>query len=211
MRPATTQKVIDIFTEILDKQDQKGLLKYGTTIDEANDKNYNWTLMALEESADLMKYLVKENTRLVKMINDCLDYINSGKMGAKNYVKEKLKEALAEEVKECKEMDFNKYQLETRRTAGNFESKTEELIAWSLGIAGESGEFVDSVKKTIFHGHDLNPEEKAKELGDILYYVARAAEVLGYSLEEIAVMNIEKLKKRYPDGFSFEASKNRVV
>lgn len=87
MRPATTQKVIDIFTEILDKQDQKGLLKYGTTIDEANDKNYNWNLMALEESADLMKYLVKENTRLVKMINDCLDYINSGKMGAKNYVK----------------------------------------------------------------------------------------------------------------------------
>lgn len=108
-------------------------------------------------------------------------------------------------------MNFNEYQQETLRTAGKFKNEIEELVAWTMGIAGETGEFVDGVKKTLFHGHDLNREEKAKELGDILYYVARAAEVLGYSLEEIAVINIEKLKKRYPDGFSFEASRNRVI
>ncbi|WHY76249.1 hypothetical protein QNH20_19280 [Neobacillus sp. WH10] len=56
-RPKTSQKVIDEFTKIIDSQDAKGLEKYGVTIDEAN--GYNWSLMALEETADLQKYLVK--------------------------------------------------------------------------------------------------------------------------------------------------------
>lgn len=64
MRPYTTQKVIDTFTEILDKQDNKGISKYNMTIDEAS--GYDWNIMALEEVADLMKYLVKENEKIRK-------------------------------------------------------------------------------------------------------------------------------------------------
>lgn len=60
MRPKTTQIIIDI----LDKQNEKGLKKYGESIDEASHKEYDWNRMALEEAVDLMQYLVKENARL---------------------------------------------------------------------------------------------------------------------------------------------------
>jgi hypothetical protein len=66
-RPKTTQAVIDAFSKILDAQDEKGIKKYGTTIDEASDQNYDWNVMALEECADLFKYLIKENQRLRKI------------------------------------------------------------------------------------------------------------------------------------------------
>lgn len=107
-------------------------------------------------------------------------------------------------------MDFNEYQIATERTAGTFDDKTTELVAWSMGISGEAGEYTDGIKKHAFHGHELDRESQAKELGDIMFYVARSAAALGYDLEDIAGMNIEKLKKRYPNGFSEEASINRT-
>lgn len=63
-RPRISQTVIDEFTKLIDSQDEKGIKKYGTTIDEAADKDYNWQLMALEEAADLQKYLVKKIVEL---------------------------------------------------------------------------------------------------------------------------------------------------
>jgi uncharacterized coiled-coil DUF342 family protein len=70
VRPATTQKVIDEFTKILDSQDLKGVEKYGVTIDAADDNKYNWLIMSLEETADLQKYLVKEIKRLEKVVHE---------------------------------------------------------------------------------------------------------------------------------------------
>lgn len=61
-RPMTSQIVIKEFSKIIDAQDQKGIEKYGKTIDDA--VNYDWELMALEEAADLQKYLVKEIVKL---------------------------------------------------------------------------------------------------------------------------------------------------
>jgi NTP pyrophosphatase (non-canonical NTP hydrolase) len=108
-------------------------------------------------------------------------------------------------------MNFNEYQEATGRTAGEFDDIQTEIIAWSMGIGGEAGEVVDAVKKVAFHGHHINDHEEdiAYELGDLLFYIARMANVLGYNLSEIADMNIEKLKKRYPEGFSTERSVNR--
>jgi hypothetical protein len=63
-RPLTSQIVIDKFASIIDSQDEKGLKKYGISIDEASNLQYNWELMALEETADLQKYLVKQIMRL---------------------------------------------------------------------------------------------------------------------------------------------------
>jgi hypothetical protein len=68
MRPKTAQTVIDTFTKLIDEQCSKGLSKYGTTIDEAKDENYDWNRMALEEAIDLNQYLVKENNKLQEMI-----------------------------------------------------------------------------------------------------------------------------------------------
>lgn len=106
-------------------------------------------------------------------------------------------------------MKLNEYQKLTERTAPHFDDTSEELCAWSMGIAGESGEFCDAVKKVLWHGHDLKPLDLALELGDLLYYISRAGSVLGYTLDEIATLNIEKLMRRYPNGFSSEASINR--
>jgi len=58
--------VIDEFSKIIDMQDHKGIDKYGRTIDEAKDSDYDWKLMALEETADLQKYLVKRIKELEK-------------------------------------------------------------------------------------------------------------------------------------------------
>jgi len=83
----------------------------------------------------------------------------------------------------------------------------------ALGIAGEGGEFVDSIKKLIYHGHSFTPELKVKmayELGDLLWYTAVSANALGFSLDQIAEMVLNKLAERYPEGeFSAERSKNR--
>jgi hypothetical protein len=59
LRPRISQLVIDEFAKIIDSQDAKGFEKYGMTIDQASNKDYNWELMALEETADLQKYLVR--------------------------------------------------------------------------------------------------------------------------------------------------------
>ncbi|WP_066316897.1 hypothetical protein [Bacillus sp. FJAT-29814] len=88
-RPLTSQIVIDEFTKIIDSQDEKGFKKYGTTIDQANNKDYNWELMALEETADLQKYLIRrilqvsgelvrakaENRKLENELNGYIDDI----------------------------------------------------------------------------------------------------------------------------------------
>lgn len=79
-------------------------------------------------------------------------------------------------------------------------------------MSGESGEAIDIVKKVVFHGHPFGEEEKlhlAKELGDVLWYVSTSAKAIGYSLETIMEMNVEKLSKRYKDGFSVEESMYR--
>lgn len=104
-------------------------------------------------------------------------------------------------------MKMNEYQQETKTTA-NVSHSELNLLNWALGL-GEAGEFQNLVKKKYFHGHDVSGEELANELGDILWYLAMAADEIGYTLDDIAQMSIRKVAQRYPDGFSEEGSKNR--
>ena len=83
------------------------------------------------------------------------------------------------------------------------------LIEGVIGLNGEAGEAIDIVKKYIFHGHKLNEEHLAKELGDVMWYLATAAESIGYGLEDIMQMNIDKLTARYGNKFDSEKSQNR--
>ena len=84
-----------------------------------------------------------------------------------------------------------------------------ELLNGALGLTGEAGEVADSIKKTIFHGHGLDLDGLVKELGDVCWYLALLCHAIDVPLEEVMTRNIEKLKKRYPEGFSESASINR--
>ena len=106
-------------------------------------------------------------------------------------------------------MNVNEYQSLAMTTLNPALSKKDVLINGVMGLCGESGEAIDIVKKHLAQGHDLDREALIKELGDIAWYLAETATALDVSLEEVFSRNIEKLKKRYPDGFSVEGSIHR--
>lgn len=106
-------------------------------------------------------------------------------------------------------MTILEYQALAARTSNKNLSPDYHLLNGALGLAGESGEVADLVKKNWMQGHVLDIEHVAKELGDICWYIAETATAIGYDLETILKMNIEKLQKRYPEGFSSERSQNR--
>ena len=80
-------------------------------------------------------------------------------------------------------------------------SHTTRLENGLMGLNGEAGEAIDILKKFLFQGHEFDKEHLAKELGDVAWYLAVTADALGYDLETIFEMNVEKLRARYPDGF----------
>ena len=108
-------------------------------------------------------------------------------------------------------MTINEYQTAALRTAQTDKLTANELLLNSaLGLCGESGEVADIVKKHRFQGHDIDVEHIAKELGDVAWYLAIGAYAIGFDLESIFRMNIEKLEARYPDGFSTDRSLHRA-
>ena len=106
-------------------------------------------------------------------------------------------------------MTINEYQKLAMTTLNAALNKKDVLINGVMGLCGESGEAIDIVKKWLAQGHDLDKEKLAKELGDICWYLAETATALDLSPEDIMAANIEKLKKRYPDGFDADRSINR--
>lgn len=106
-------------------------------------------------------------------------------------------------------MNVNEYQKQAMSTLNPALDKKDVLINSVMGLCGESGEAIDIVKKWLAQGHELDREHLAKELGDIAWYLAEAATALELSLEEILQANLDKLKKRYPQGFSTEDSLRR--
>lgn len=106
-------------------------------------------------------------------------------------------------------MTGNEYQKLALRTAGT-DSLVDLLVNGVMGLSGESGECIDLVKKHIFQMHPLDQEKLAKELGDVAWYLAVTAYAIGYDLETIMQMNIDKLKARYPDGFDRDRSLHRA-
>ena len=106
-------------------------------------------------------------------------------------------------------MTINEYQKLAMTTLNPALSEKDVLINGIMGLCGESGEAIDIVKKWLAQGHELDKEKLAKELGDICWYLAETATALDLSLEDIMAANIEKLRKRYPEGFDTERSVNR--
>lgn len=108
-------------------------------------------------------------------------------------------------------MKLNEYQELSRRTLPDTGIE-KDLSNYCMGLAGESGEVIDLLKKVIHHGHPLTDQIKKKvheEIGDVMHYVAGLCTMMGFTLEEVCEGNIDKLERRYPSGFSTERSVNR--
>ena len=111
---------------------------------------------------------------------------------------------------EIREHDADIYQLDVLKYAPDHHDYLLNVIYAAMGMCGEAGEVSELIKKYAYHGHTIDTEHLARELGDVLWYVSYMAHLFGYSLGEIMAMNQEKLAKRYPDGkFDAERSRNR--
>lgn len=164
----------DNIVALMDRQKEKGLKKYGQTL-EQND-----TLSKEQRIEHLQEELI-----------DGLQYC------------EHLKQAMKDNL------TVNDYQRMAMRTAGEYESQLKMIRNAVYGLNGESGEVIDILKKHEFHGHELDIDHMIYELGDVCWYAALLASALGVTLEEVLMRNVEKQKKRYPDGFDKSRSINR--
>lgn len=111
---------------------------------------------------------------------------------------------------EIREHDADMYQLDVLKYAPDNHDYLQNVIYAALGMCGEAGEASELIKKYVYHGHPIDTDHLARELGDVLWYVSYIAHLFGYPLGKVMEMNQEKLAKRYPDGkFDAERSKNR--
>jgi NTP pyrophosphatase (non-canonical NTP hydrolase) len=110
---------------------------------------------------------------------------------------------------EEKTMTIDEYQRLAMVTLNPALSQKDVLINGVMGLCGESGEAIDIVKKHLAQGHPLDREKLIKELGDIAWYLAETAYALEVPLSRVLEENIEKLRKRYPEGFDSMKSIHR--
>jgi NTP pyrophosphatase (non-canonical NTP hydrolase) len=113
---------------------------------------------------------------------------------------------------ESEEFGGNMYQALAKRTLIDAPPRAytnqEIMLVWNaMGVAGEAGELADDIKKAVFHDHGIDGPKLVKECGDVLWYVAAILTCLNTPMSVAMARNIEKLKQRYPDGFSTDASK----
>ncbi len=164
---------------IQEAQTKKGIKKYGTILEDNNKLTFEERINYLEEE-----------------LIDGLMYC------------EHLKQFIKDDNKLQNSITANEYQKLALRTANTevMKDSNEKIINGILGLSGESGEVADHIKKFKYQGHQLDKDYLAKELGDICWYIALLADGIGFDLSTIMQMNIEKLKKRYPEGFDSNRS-----
>lgn len=99
-------------------------------------------------------------------------------------------------------MNSERYQELALRTAKDMGSYEKNLIHAALGLASDSGEFVDAIKKHVIYGKELDFENCIEELGDIIWFIVLACKTLEIELGQVMQANIKKLALRYPKGYS---------
>ena len=97
---------------------------------------------------------------------------------------------------------FADFERDAKRTMITDGDVTTRLVWNALGVAGESGEVVDKIKKLVFHGRDISKEDIGCEIGDVLWYCAALANALGLDLATCAALQQEKMRKRLPNGWN---------
>jgi len=105
-------------------------------------------------------------------------------------------------------MNLKEYQKFCKSIAKKFNNKEKEIFTWGLGVAGEAGDIAGCIKKTFSHNNDQKDGIK-ENLGDTLWYIAMICNFFDWDLEDVLKENIEKLKKRYPQGFDFKDAQRK--
>lgn len=113
--------------------------------------------------------------------------------------------------KAIRRTDYTDKELTERFIPRLTEPLNAKLVHYSLGLAGEAGEIVDTVKKTLRDGKVLDKVNLVEEAGDILWYLTNLLSAVDSSLEEAMKKNIAKLEARYPEGFTEQAGIDRDV
>ncbi len=101
-------------------------------------------------------------------------------------------------------MDLKEYQELCKKTAKKFDNQKEEAYTWGLGLAGEVGDVAGCIKKVFAHENEPIKEGIKENIGDTLWYIAMLCNVFNWDLNEILNENINKLSKRYPEGFALK-------
>lgn len=147
-----------------------------------------------ESASERVRYLERK-LRDVESLNDSLMKEMARRQGCQT---------------EIREHDADIYQLDVLKYAPDYQHYMPNVLYAAIGMCGEAGEVSELIKKYAYHGHTIDTEHLARELGDVLWYVSYMADLFGYSLGKIMEMNQEKLAKRYPDGkFDADRSRNR--
>lgn len=179
---------------------QTALKDADAKIQSANDRAANAKKEAKEakeraESASERVRYLERKLRDVESLNDSLMKELARRQGCQT---------------DIREHDADIYQLDVLKYAPDYQHYKLNVLYAAIGMCGEAGEVSELVKKYEYHGHAIDTEHLARELGDVLWYVSYMANLFGYSLGKIMAMNQEKLAKRYPDGkFDAERSRNR--
>lgn len=100
-------------------------------------------------------------------------------------------------------LDLATFQKLARSFAHPLEGTDADLSMLGLGIAGEAGDLAGCIKKTLFHKNDQRAGTR-ENIGDSMWYLAMICNFYGWDFEEILAENVEKLRKRYPNGFTYE-------
>jgi NTP pyrophosphatase (non-canonical NTP hydrolase) len=106
-------------------------------------------------------------------------------------------------------MNIVEYQEQSKRTVNISLSKEQLVSNMVFGINGETGEVTDILKKHLYHSHELDLQHLKEELGDIMFYLVNLATIYKIDFSEVLQINVDKLLKRYPNGFDKNKSINR--
>ena len=105
-------------------------------------------------------------------------------------------------------MTINTYQQLAARTINHTLDRDETINHAVFGLSGEVGE-ISSLFQKVYQGHELNESDLRKEIGDVAWMLAELCTAYGWDMEQVFIENIEKLRARYPKGFSAERSLHR--
>jgi NTP pyrophosphatase (non-canonical NTP hydrolase) len=101
---------------------------------------------------------------------------------------------------------LKEYQELCKKTAKKFDSQEKEILTWGLGIAGEAGDVASCIKKTFAHDNDQKAGIR-ENIGDVLWYAATICNFFNWDFQEVLKENVNKLKKRFPQGFTTQDAK----
>ena len=114
-----------------------------------------------------------------------------------------------DDCKRCKKMRGKESQkLEMSTCSIPYDNKEGRLHHSVFGLTSEAGEFAGILQK-VYQGHEFDKDHIKKELGDCLWMIAEACEALDLDMDDVMQTNIDKLKARYPEGFSADRSLHR--